>query len=342
MDKILILGGGGFLGKELSKKIIKKNRVSIFQRKKPKFLDRKIKFKKVDLLDYHKTIKEIKNFDYVINCAAVLNGQSQKKLFVDNFKIFFFSYIACLKNGIKNYMFISSNNVCSKSNFIKLKNNKILITDGYTLAKIFSEYVGKKLSNNFKILFKIIRPSNLYGHNQKNGAIYYILTQIMISKSNKLLLKLNKNTKRNFSHVEDCANCIVKLLKINKDLICNITNNKKVSLGQISKICLKVLNKNLNIEFNSSTKKDIKLFKSFNLNKYIVWKDKYDLYSGIKKMKKKYKKQLILIILYYYIILFIISYLCLEIFCFRESLDLIKFKFPIFSKKLVSKYFHLL
>tara|TARA_B000000557_G_scaffold188162_1_gene154005 strand:- start:838 stop:1179 length:342 start_codon:yes stop_codon:yes gene_type:complete len=111
----------------------------------------------------------------------------------------------------------------------------------------------------------------------------------MISKSNKLLLKLNKNTKRNFSHVEDCANCIVKLLKINKDLICNITNNKKVSLGQISKICLKVLNKNLNIEFNSSTKKDIKLFKSFNLNKYIVWKDKYDLYSGIKKMKKNIK-----------------------------------------------------
>ena len=281
MTKVLVLGGG-FIGSHLVLALIKSNYdVTIFQRSKPKKNLSKVKSKSVDLTDPINTLKKIKNFDYVINCAGKLNGNNQKNLFITNLKIFVYSYFACILNNIKNYVFISSNNVVSDTYFLEKVKKKYKIKNGYTLAKIFSEFIASELLKNNDISLKIIRPSNVYGLEQKNGAIHYIFNKIKNTNKKIVKLNLNPNILRNYTHVEDCASCIVKLLKIPKNIICNITNDKKISLKKIVEICLKTHNKKIKIKYNFKQKKTDKSFKINNLKKYLFWKDRYNIKSGI-------------------------------------------------------------
>ena len=293
MKKVLVLGGGGFLGKNICNQLIKKKYlVTIFQRKRPVNLISKLKFKSIDLTNKSICLKQIKNFDYVINSATILKGNNQKKIFLDNFKIFYYPFISCIQNKIKNYIFISSNNVVDNNNFIKITSNRryINILNGYTLSKIFSEiFINQYLKKQNKIIIKIIRPSNLYGSGQNSGAIYYILKKLIFSKGKIVKLNLNPYSLRNFSHVEDCANCIIKLIKIKKNIVCNISNDKIYEIKKIAEICRHILNKNIQIKYNNKKNFSKKLFKTNNLRRILKWKDKYNLTTGIKQRLNDFK-----------------------------------------------------
>ena len=288
MKTILILGGGGFLGLPLSNYLKKKYYVTIFQRKKPNSKNLKgIKFKSVDLSNLNNCRRYIKDFNIVINCAAILKGNKQNKLFVQNMKIFLFSIIACLNNNIKNYVFISSNNAISKNDFLKRSKNKLKfkISDGYTLAKIMSEFFLSKLKN--KINIKIIRPSNIYGPNYGSGVIYDLIKKIQFNKKKKLILNTNPHNNRNFTHVEDCAKCIAFVLKKNFDKPINITNDIKISIKDLVLIIKRVLKKNTQIIYRyEKGSLNHKLFKTTYIKK-TKWKDKFSLEKGIKNIVEK-------------------------------------------------------
>lgn len=286
MKRVLVLGGGGFLGTHVCKELIKKKYiVTIFQRSNLVKKISNVKFKSVDLTNKESCLKKIKNFDYVINCAAKLNDRNQKKSFLDNFKIFFYSYTSCVNNNIKNYIFISSNNVVADKFFINKKKNskEYQIKNGYTLAKIFSEYCGMELSKKNKVIFKVIRPSNIYGPGQSSGAIFFILKKLKYFNKKILNLNINSNSVRNYTYVTDCARCIVQLLKIKKNITCNITNDKKIRMFNIVDCYTKILNKKIYVKYNQKKKISKKVFNTSNLNEYIKWNDKYDIFQGIKE-----------------------------------------------------------
>tara|TARA_B100000767_G_scaffold271827_1_gene298250 strand:+ start:1648 stop:2523 length:876 start_codon:yes stop_codon:yes gene_type:complete len=286
MKRVLVLGGGGFLGSHVCKELIKKKYiVTVFQRSNLINKTSNIKFKSIDLTNKEQCLKYIKNFDYVINCAAILNSKNQKKNFLDNFKSFFYPYIGCIKNNIKNYIFISSNNAVSDKFFIKKNkaNKTYQIKNGYTLAKIFSEYCGMELSKKNKVIFKVIRPSNIYGPGQSSGAIFYILKKLKNFNKKALSLNINPNSVRNYTYVNDCARCIVQLLKIKKNITCNITNDKKISMRNIVDCYAKILDKKIFVKYSKKKKISKKIFNITNLNKYIKWNDKYDIFQGIKE-----------------------------------------------------------
>ena len=68
MKRVLVLGGGGFLGTHVCKELIKKKYiVTIFQRSNLVKKISNVKFKSVDLTNKESCLKKIKNFDYVIN-----------------------------------------------------------------------------------------------------------------------------------------------------------------------------------------------------------------------------------------------------------------------------------
>jgi nucleoside-diphosphate-sugar epimerase len=292
MKKVLVLGGSGFLGHSICNQLNKaKYAVTSFQRSIPIKRIFNVKYKKVDLKDLKTCLKRIRDFDYVINSSAILNGENQKKIFINNFKIFFYPFLSCIENKIKNYNYISSNNVVSDNFFLEIiKKKNLKIINGYTLAKLYAEFFLGQYSRKNNILCKIIRPSNLYGQGLLTGVIYFIVSKIKSFKKKVLKLNLNNNSQRNFSHVDDTAGCIINLMKLKKNITCNITNDKVIEIGHIAETCKKLLNKNILIKYNNKKKFSQKIFKVNNLRRTLKWKDSYDLNFGIHYILKSIKR----------------------------------------------------
>ena len=78
--KLLILGGSGFIGKNLSKYFRNKYKVIATYNKNKPIFDKKIRYLKINLLNEKAVYSAIKGKDMVINAAAVTSGAHDMKI----------------------------------------------------------------------------------------------------------------------------------------------------------------------------------------------------------------------------------------------------------------------
>ncbi len=279
LKKILLIGGSGFLGKKLAFKLSKSYKVTATTRKvNLKRINKNLNYLQLDCTNFTQCKKIIKNYDIVMNAAVILNGKNPNEDFKKNLIIFLFSYIASIKNNIKNYYFVSSNSVYEKFIYKTKKKDNIY---SYNLYKIICELIGLKLSLKFKLKFSILRLANLYGPQMKNG---FILDIIRKFKKKDRVIKIygNKHTSRNFSYIDDAVNCIYFLIKNNFSGQINITNGKKINIGHIVKKISTFYKKKYIFISKNKEPKNIRLFYTKKIDS-IGWKDKFSFNKGLIK-----------------------------------------------------------
>jgi nucleoside-diphosphate-sugar epimerase len=234
MNRIIILGSTGFLGKSLHQKLPnEKLNVKYMIHKKQKNLQ-KNEFLG-DVLDKKSLLKIVKDNDVIVNLVGQYS-ENLSNFFDINIKgALNLIEIAKIKKNIK-IIFASSINVYGDNCKYPSKETDVPNPGtSYGIGKFLTEQLYEKYSKLYGFDMTILRFSNLYGKNKKSGLIVNLIDSTI---KNPVYLSHNGNQQRDFLFVDDAVNGIIQVIKKQpkKFQIFNISSGDKISPIQIIKL----------------------------------------------------------------------------------------------------------
>ena len=307
--KILVCGGGGFIGGHLVTKLLSMNNSIVCVDLKPKELwfqhfDECENYS-LDLKEYENCLKVSKNIDYVFNMACNMGGMG----FIENNKAECMLSVlvntnllrACLKNNIERYFFSSSacayNTGKQKETFIAgLKEEDAypaMPEDGYGWEKLFSERMCRHFMEDFNLQTRVARYHNIYGpfgtydggRDKAPAALSRKIANAKIKDISQIDVWGDGEQTRTFAYIDDCINGTLKLFMSDHGEPINIGSSEQVSINQMIDIIEDIadhkvernyqLDKPLGVRGRSSNNDKIK--------EVLVWEPQISLREGLTK-----------------------------------------------------------
>lgn len=306
---ILVTGGTGFIGSEITKYLVKNNyKVIVFDNnsrgktKRLKSVWSKIKFIKGDIRNKKQVYLATKNINSIIHLAYI-NGT--KFFYSKPYEILEIAtkgminlIDACKINNIKEFYLASSSEVYQTPLKIPTDEKEMLkIPDVYNPrysyggGKIISELLGLHFAKKNLKKFIIFRPHNVYSGDMGNEHVIpeFINRIKNIKKNGKFLIHGTGNEKRSFIHVDDFIRGFDKIFKKGKNLeIYNIGTTEIIKIKDLAKKIAKIFNiniklkkTNLNIGGTNIRCPDITKLKKLG------FKQKINLDKGLEQITKK-------------------------------------------------------
>jgi len=203
--KVTVFGGSGFLGSHVADALTKKGyEVTIFDKNKSPYLQKKQKMIEGDITDQKAVEKAVKNSTYVYHYAGMADIAKAhlKPLETITSNVLGTAYIldACKKNKVKRFIFASTIYVYSdKGSF-------------YRSSKQACELFIENYNEVYHLPYTILRYGSLYGPRaNKFNWIHEILEQAL--KNGKITRHGDGEEIREYIHVKDAAKMSVDILK---------------------------------------------------------------------------------------------------------------------------------
>lgn len=280
--KILITGSDGFIGSNLSEKLILEGHeiTALCQYNSQgsignlEFINQKAK-KNIniihgDIRDKDLIGKIIRKQDVVIHLAALVGipySYEAYQSYIDTNISGTLNILSAIKKNSHTFLIhTSTSEVYGSAQFIPIKENHPLNAQSpYAATKIASDQLVNSFGKSFNLNTCIIRPFNTFGPGQSPRAIIPTVIIQALAKRKKIFLG-NLNTVRDLTYVEDTieafALCLKKLKKINGETI-NLGTGKGFVIRDVVKRILKITNSSSKIVIQ---KKRIRPNKSEVLN----------------------------------------------------------------------------
>ena len=245
MESVFLIGGSGFIGKNLVNQFRQNYEVHVID----KFIDEKffserpeVKTLKMDLVE-EQVPCDYPSPDYIINLASIVTAERNFALFdgliSSNLKVLLNLYER-FKNDKKLKLFIqfgSSEEYGNEGSPFK-ENMRECPNSPYALVKQLTVNTALMLHSNYGFPAMVVRPGNLFGKYQNPSKfIPYVIQQL---KANAPLNVTPCEQKRDFIYAEDFAWCIEQIIKNhNKAVgeIINVGSGESISLKSIIEIC---------------------------------------------------------------------------------------------------------
>jgi GDP-L-fucose synthase len=305
--KLLICGGSGFIGKNLTSYFSKNRNFKVYStyfKKKPIKKIKNVTYIRTDLRNFSNCVKITKNIDVLIQAAATTSGSKDiinKPYFhvTDNAVMNSYLLRASFENKIKHFIFTSCTVMYENSSKYLSENQlneKKIFKNYYGVAntKLYVEKMCKFYSDISETKFTIIRHSNIYGPGDKFDLDkgHFIGSSIVKFSKNKEITIFGSGTeKRDFLYINDFLFFVSKVLKFQKKKynIYNCSYGRSFSIKDIiikldkifslrKKIIFLRKKKNLKVDILVSSKKAYKELNWFpkvkideGLKKTIVW-----------------------------------------------------------------------
>lgn len=242
--KIAIIGGNGFLGRNiLENNLLKKYQViSTYSKIKPNNVKKSIIWKKLDIFNQKNNIYEYLNYpDIIILCSwpKLPNYTSdfhEKKILPAQKKLI----LNLVQHGANNITVIGT---CFEYGNIEGKLKESLLTkplNSYSKAKDKLRKFLEMLSKKYEFNYTWARLFYVYGFNFKRDTLFNL---ILKSETRKEYLYINKLYKRDYLSISEASNYILKLAIKKKNYgIVNICSGKSIYLRKLIRIA-KINNK---------------------------------------------------------------------------------------------------
>ena len=307
MKTILISGGGGYLGTQLSQFLLKKHKVIIFDKFYfPWILKNKKKIKNHNNLSFIKKnisrakLNDFKDVDIVCDLNGISNDPSSELNPKHTWKLNFNDRVNFAKLSkkakIKRYIFNSTCSVYGFSNKKVFENGSKKPISTYAKANLKAEnFIYKMRDKNFKV--NSLRNSTLYGFsNSMRLDLVINIFVLNILKKKEITIDGDGNQYRPFISVNDVCKIYDLLIENDKlpSFISNIVSFNSKIKDIAFKICkiLKSSKKNIIFKKSFSDKRNYnvgsKNFKKFFGRKFKFSKFEFEI-KNLSKNLKKYK-----------------------------------------------------
>ena len=290
MTNIIVLGGSGFVGKSLLQKLeSKKFKVKVMVNSSKI----KNKFKKFhgDILDKKTFENQIKNGDIIINLVGQYNGHISN--FIDlNIKGGLNLLESCKgKKNIKIILISSIDAYGENMHYASKEKDKSSPQNNYGLIKLLAEKMYENFANIHGLDVIVLRLSNLYGPNKKNGLILNILKAI--KKNGTVSINHNGKQQRDYLFIEDAVDGIIKAIqcRLKKYNVINISSGKRYRSTEIIKLAQELSHKKLKFKLKKTAPDEKCVWaNNFKAKKLLKFTPKNSIKQGLDLTLKCFEK----------------------------------------------------
>lgn len=317
MKNILITGGAGFIGSNLTKSLLKhKRNIQItcldnfdnFYSPKVKRANIKTYLKNSnyklvegDIRDLNRIKTKLsKHYDVIIHLAAkvgVIPSLQNPMLYTDvnvmgTQKLLEFAR----ESHCKKFIFASSSSVYGVNPNVPWNENESVLKpiSPYASTKISGELLGHVYAQLYNFQFIALRLFTVYGPGQRPDLAIYKFVKL-ISEGKPITIYGNGETKRDYTYINDIVSGIIAALDYSKSIyeIINLGNHKPVKLFKLVKVIEKVLGKKARVFKLPQQPGDVPITYAdiSKAARLLDYKPRTHFYDGLQKFVSWFKEQ---------------------------------------------------
>ena len=306
--KILITGGTGLIGIQLSKILLEfGSKITIASLEKNKELSKKINFLKIDLRNFENCLKITKNKDFVFHLAGIKGSPKLTMIkpysFMTPMMMFNVNMLEASRiNKVKRFLYTSSIGVYNPKGIMREKDvwqtfpSKNDWYSGWAkrIGELQAEALRKEFNNKMKTI--IVRPANVYGPHDnfdKNTAMVIpsLINKFVNSKNKQVTVWGDGSAIRDFIYSSDVAEAMSKLMKIAPTFPVNIGSGKGYKIKEVVNFINYYFKNSYKIKWDKTkpTGDKIRILDTTYLKNKNV-KQKINLKNGLQETIKWYEK----------------------------------------------------
>ena len=309
--KILVTGGGGFIGSHLIEKLVKKG--YLVKTIVPYNIDnswgwidtfdttikKNIEIVTGDICDQNLISKETKKIDIIFHLAALISipySYKSPRSYISTNVVGTLNMLeAARENNVELFVQTSTSEVYGSSQYTPIDEKHPLNAQSpYAATKIAADQLALSFFRTFDLPVLVLRPFNTFGPRQSlRAAIPTIITQLV---SNKDKIKLGSLTpKRDFTYVSDTVDGFISSIGNKKCFgqTINLGTGKDFSIGETVKNIENILQTKAEIVLDNKRirpkKSEVNRLISSNLKakKILNWSPKFKGSKGFEDGLKK-------------------------------------------------------
>lgn len=307
--RILVAGGGGFIGGHLAKTLLERGYDVVTADVKPldQWYQRHEASEKLvlNLEEKDACFKAAEGCDTIYNLACNMGGmgfiENNRALCMLSVLINTHMLMAAKEHGVKNYLYSSSACVYAADKqtdtaVTALKEEDAypaMPENGYGWEKLFSERMCMHFDEDFGTNVRVVRFHNVYGtfgtwdggREKAPAAMCRKVIEAMDTGKMDIEIWGDGEQTRSFMYIDDCITGMDKLIASDFSAPINLGRSELVSINQLLDIVEDIAGVKLNRRYNLNAPQGVRGRNSDNtlINKVLGWEPEVDLRTGIEK-----------------------------------------------------------